>query len=340
MPGIKLDFLKRDEFKDNLIWIMDTNERLGNVVQFYFIPYITSRLDTTIPFNSSEVRSLLKEIYRRGHVIGIHPGYETYKDPEQFMKSVEKFKQVIREEGINQTRLGGRQHFLMWDMGKTPRFWENAGLDYDSSLCFADKAGFRCGTCHEFWLYDCKIRRVLKVKEKPLIVMDCTIISKKYEGLGLTSKAIDRINSLKETALKCGGDFVVLWHNDALSTTEEKQFYLSAITQNRINNLYYLISLTVLIFSTLLFKKASGSLSVTKINMISWIFYWELLAKSFIASILVVNNNDNHYLIGKITSNSTRIIGWAAVQYAMIAMPIGMLIISGIIENRTIAKIE
>lgn len=96
----------------------------------------------------------------------------------------------------------------------------------------------------------------------------------------------------------------------------------------------------VLVVSALLFRRVAGSLSPTRINMISWIFFFELIAQSFIASVLVVNGWDNHYIIGRVGQDA-RFYGWMAVQYTMIAMPLGMLLavnLHGLKSNRTLFK--
>ena len=89
--------------------------------------------------------------------------------------------------------------------------------------------------------------------------------------------------------------------------------------------MFIVISLVVLAISALLFSRVAGSLAPTKINMISWIFYFELIAFSFIASVLVINGWDNHYIINQVQSEA-RFFGWLAVQYTMVAMPLGMLV--------------
>ncbi len=102
--------------------------------------------------------------------------------------------------------------------------------------------------------------------------------------------------------------------------------------------MFILISVIVLLISTLLFRRVAGSLSPTKLNMISWIFYFELIAQSFIASILVVNGWDNHYIISRVHAQA-RLHGWLAVQYTMVAMPLGMILalyLSGLKSNRAL----
>jgi hypothetical protein len=71
----------------------------------------------------------------------------------------------------------------------------------------------------------------------------------------------------------------------------------------------------------------SGSLKLTQLNMISWVFFYNLIVQSFIASVLVINNIDNHYMISKIQNEDSRLYGWLAVQYTMIMLPLGMLFV-------------
>jgi len=100
--------------------------------------------------------------------------------------------------------------------------------------------------------------------------------------------------------------------------------------------MYTLISFTILLLSYYLFKKVSGSLKLTQLNMISWIFFYNLILQSFIASVLVINNIDNHYLINKIQNGeTTRLYGWLAVQYTMIMLPLGMLLVVNLFGFKT-----
>lgn len=83
------------------------------------------------------------------------------------------------------------------------------------------------------------------------------------------------------------------------------------------------ISFITLALSFFLFRSVAGSLALTKINLVSWIFYYNLVIQSFIASVLIINNWDNHYIINTLEYES-RLYGWMAVQYTMLAMPLGM----------------
>ncbi len=90
--------------------------------------------------------------------------------------------------------------------------------------------------------------------------------------------------------------------------------------------MYLGISILCLVVSFFLFKRVAGTLSLSQPNMITWVFYFQLVLQSFIASILVVYNLDDHYMINKIHNQHVLVTGWASVQYTMIMMPLGMTI--------------
>src|SRR5690554_1151785 len=102
---------------------------------------------------------------------------------------------------------------------------------------------------------------------------------------------------------------------------------------------YLLISFSVFLISTMLFKKAAGSLSPAKPNMISYIYYYQVLAMSFIAAVLTVLYLDNHYVISRV-SDEARLYGWLSVMYVMVAVPIGMLISKRMwLSNKRVGKV-
>ena len=219
----------RDDYRENISWMMDVNEKAGNKVSFFFITQNTSELDTSENFNSEKMRALFKEIIDRGHEIGVHPGYETFNNPISFKQTVDELKRIFQEEGIEQAEFGGRQHFLRWDTACTPHLWEEHGMEYDSTLSFADKAGFRCGICYEFTMYDLVNRKPFNLKQRPLIVMECTVISPRYEGLGYSEQSLQRFNQCKRDTHKFNGVFTLLWHNSHFENKKDKEFYKKLI---------------------------------------------------------------------------------------------------------------
>ncbi len=223
--GVKYE----DNLRSMISWMMDVNEDHGNRVAFYFITEYTSEYDIKVDFDSDEMRSLFREINRRGHEIGLHPGYECFDNKNNFLKSVQKLKKIMLEEDIKQDVIGGRMHFLRWDIMKTPHLWESAGLDYDTTLFFAESAGFRCGTCKEFTMFDLVARKPFNLKQRPLITMESTIIGPKYENLRYSEQSLSRFKYFKKICHKYNGSYVLLWHNSSFNNKKDKEFYKEII---------------------------------------------------------------------------------------------------------------
>ncbi|MBU2538843.1 MAG: polysaccharide deacetylase family protein [Proteobacteria bacterium] len=222
--------LSRDPYRNNIDWIMNVNEKVGNRVAFYFI---TAKLhlfrDCNYTMSDPAIRDLLCSIAERGHEIGLHASYYTYQDPAQTIREADLLRRTMAAEGIQQAILGGRQHYLRWQPLITPSNLEAAGIDYDSSLCFADRPGFRCGTCHEYPMYSLAERRPLKLRQRPLIVMESSVIAKRYMGMGYSDAALELMKSYKRICHRFGGDFTLLWHNSHLMTEHDKRFYSALV---------------------------------------------------------------------------------------------------------------
>jgi hypothetical protein len=213
-------------------WLMDQSEDNKIKSAFNFICGKTQEdKDADYEIEHPLMRNLLKRIHERGHEIGLHPSYNTLRNPFALKSEAKKLKRVCYEEGINQTVWGGRMHYLRWEHPTTLRGWEEAGMTYDSTLGYADLPGFRCGTCFEYPAYDHILNVQLAVRIRPLIVMECTIIDPIYMGLGVSDSAFEKMYRLKQVCKMVGGQFVLLWHNSYFRSKELKQLYLRIISQ-------------------------------------------------------------------------------------------------------------
>lgn len=92
--------------------------------------------------------------------------------------------------------------------------------------------------------------------------------------------------------------------------------------------LIWIISIIIFIISFKLYRVAAGTLSLTRLNTVSYVFYYSIIISTFIGSILVANGfGKDHYMLCYV-SNKTRLISWGAICYSMIAMPIGMILLN------------
>jgi hypothetical protein len=219
-----------DPYWQALFWIMDVNEKAGNRVTFNFIPKPTDRdMDNAPSLDDCRMRHLLKAVHRRGHFVGIHPGYNTYCCPQLFASSVETLRRALDQEGITQHELGGRQHYLRWDVTTTARLWAANELSYDSTLSYPTTAGFRTGTCREYTMYDIIERRPLSLQQRPLIVMENAVIDEANMGLGRGERALAAMQRYKEICSQFHGDFTLLWHNSSLTEEADRTMYSNLI---------------------------------------------------------------------------------------------------------------
>jgi hypothetical protein len=199
-----------DPYRQAIDWIMEQNTAAGNCVAFYVIPEQTdAKYDRAGSLESPRMRRLIREIHAGGHEIGIHFGYNTYRDENACARSLATFRRVMDEEQVSQASIGARQHYLRWKTPTTARLLDKLGLSYDSTLSFADRPGFRCGTCHEYPMYDLVNRRALKILQRPLVTME----AERYAGDKFKRNGPQIMQRYKDICFKFGGNFTMLWHN-------------------------------------------------------------------------------------------------------------------------------
>lgn len=209
-------------------FIMDINEKYNIKSTFYFMTGSDNYLDGSYSFEHPYIQELLKQIAKRGHRIGLHPSYNTYRDSNQTKNEFERLFGLCSKLGIEQDKWGGRQHFLRWESPTTWQNYEEAGLHYDTSLSYADCTGFRCGTCYEFPVFNLNTRQELSLIERPLIVMEGTILDEKYMNLRY-NEAYETIDDLINCCKYYNGDFTLLWHNSHFGSSDDVELYLRVI---------------------------------------------------------------------------------------------------------------
>jgi hypothetical protein len=104
-----------------------------------------------------------------------------------------------------------------------------AGMNYDSTMSYDDHAGFRFGTCHEYPAFDPVKQETVKLRIRPLIAMDLTVLDQEYMGLTRTTDAYDVFMKLKNACKSVGGTFTLLWHNTQFTTQQERELYEAVI---------------------------------------------------------------------------------------------------------------
>ena len=199
----------RDELKDPYILSAEmllTKDIEAKRRSLFFVKSLRAGdEDCTYDIFGTQAAHLIRTIEAGGGEVGLHGSYPSIENPSSFTKE-KIYLENVTEHSITQ----GRQHFLRFDVKTTPKLWQNAGLSDDYTLGYAEREGFRCGTCHPYPLYDLQDDTPLNVTEHPLIAMDGTF----YQYQHLTpASALQKIRQLQATCETAEGDFILLWHN-------------------------------------------------------------------------------------------------------------------------------
>lgn len=207
---LKKHFFRRQDPYDTFDELMDLAEKNGQPAHFNFLGERPKSSNAWYSLNGRFVKNLVKKVTERGHVVGFHPSYEAYDDPQAFERELASLRRVT-----SQPVTSGRQHFLRFTSPETWQRWDNAGLDWDSSLGYSEASGFRAGICDTFPVFNFLTRQELSLREKPLIAMDVTLAH--YEQLNPEQGAA-RLEQLRREVRKHQGEFTLLWHNSSWNT--------------------------------------------------------------------------------------------------------------------------
>lgn len=220
-----LSLMKGTDPYNTFDMIMSFSEQADLKSSFYFMAGGKTRFDPSYPIAHPKMIELINKIHQRGHYIGFHPSYEAGFDENIWQDEFTLLQKTVGNIPLR----GGREHYLRFRTPLTWRFWADSSLEYDSSLCFADMAGFRCGICYPYPIYDLEERKILNIIERPLILMECSVLDKQYMNLGHSQEAIDYMFILKKRCQIFHGEFVLLWHNNRFIDNKEIIFYKNMI---------------------------------------------------------------------------------------------------------------
>lgn len=234
-PWIRLNSRSRLHPRDphnTFEWLMDISDQHDLTSAFYFIcdrrgtPH-----DSNYDLGHPAIRALIRRIHERGHEIGLHPSYNTFRDSTQIVNEARRLRQICEEERVQQQAYGGRMHYLQWRQPETLRAWDSAEMAYDSTMAYADHVGFRCGTCFEYPSFDPVMQKAANLRIRPLIVMEGSVFGAKYMGLGVTQEAQDKMITLKQTCNALNGCLTLLWHNSSFRAACEFDMYRAVLSE-------------------------------------------------------------------------------------------------------------
>jgi hypothetical protein len=208
--------IKNDPY-NSFEYLMEISEEVGVKSYFFFMGKGKTKYDNNYKTNDKFLKNLILDIKARGHFIGIHPTFDAYNDTKQF--SLEK-KEL--ETNLDSKISFGREHYLRFEVPTTWQIWEDNHMEWDSTMGYHDKEGFRCGVCYEYSVFNVERRKQLNLKERPLIVMEGSFVQ--YQSKLNSDEVENKIVCLQKIVKKYNGSFVFLWHNSSFNNREWSMF--------------------------------------------------------------------------------------------------------------------
>lgn len=194
---------------------------------YFFLLGDKSKYDRNLSFSSNGMKSLIKKVSTYAEV-GIHPTYASVDSPQLLQTEMKRLSPILGKS-IDKSR----QHFLRFHLPETYRNLIKNGILEDYSMGYADRPGFRSGTCTPHYFFDLKKNEVTGLKIFPLTVMDATLRDYQF----LDSKiAAETLRDLVSKVKAVEGTFLSLWHNDTLQDIPDnfwRKLYLEMATYTR-----------------------------------------------------------------------------------------------------------
>jgi peptidoglycan/xylan/chitin deacetylase (PgdA/CDA1 family) len=161
------------------------------------------------------VSEIMQELDRGGWEIGLHGTFYSFDDAQELQLQKEQVERAVQNQVVSI-----RQHYLHFDITKTPKAQSEAGLKFDSTFGSNRLIGFRNGMAFPFYFYDLAADASLPVLEIPLHIQDGALFSP--DNLDLTPPlALLRAKQLIDRVEETQGLITLLWHPNA---ADERRF--------------------------------------------------------------------------------------------------------------------
>lgn len=176
---------------------------------YFFLYRNKTKYDRTVEPGNKAFISVFERLKKYTVHIGLHPSYASNNAEQLLSEEFNKLTSHLKK-GIQYSR----QHFLIFDIRKTPRLLMRNGVVADFSMGYSNSPGFRAGTSRPFRYYDFDKEAVQSLFLVPFCFMDGAYsIHQKMS----TEEAMKTLLEMGEQVRRTGGNFVTVFH--------ERSFY-------------------------------------------------------------------------------------------------------------------
>ncbi len=150
-------------------------ERAHGVGAIYFMmagPYGWGRYATRTDIQWNVSRQIARLVQQAGMTVGLHGGFHA-QEHSSYAVEKERIEQVLGTPIKTH-----RNHYLRFDTQKLPSQLEAAGIEYDFSVGFNSRIGFRGGHAGACRTFDLALNRPTGVISIPLLFMDTMLLGR------------------------------------------------------------------------------------------------------------------------------------------------------------------
>lgn len=176
------------------------------------------------------VAKMIQRIEERGYEIGLHGSYFSALNSQMLEEQKMTLERILKGKVV-----ATRQHFLRFDIVRTPEVHFCSELTVDSSLGFNKSIGFRAGTCMPYIL---KTDGTNDLIEIPMNIMDGALFTK--NALELDEEiAVKKSLKIMDYCEKIGGVMTINFHPNYITNelwwNVFKRIVLEAKSRNAYN---------------------------------------------------------------------------------------------------------
>ena len=171
-----------------------------------FVHFADYKRPYDLGVSKSVLIPLMEKLSSRANV-NWHPSYAaTSHRGQPFLNEKRTFENVGNTSEI-------RTHFLRGQSSMWTAF-QDASIQHDYSMGYADQPGFRAGMSRPFPAYDIEKDSPLELVIHPFAVMDSTL--KSYLNLDC-EQSLHLVSELSDSVREVGGVMMTVWHNTSVS---------------------------------------------------------------------------------------------------------------------------
>lgn len=188
---------------------VDTSEKYNVPLIYFFLYRNNTKYDRTIDPNHPKFLKLLRFLKSRNISFGLHPSYYS-SDNYNLLEEEQKLLSKNSGTQVNSSR----QHFLRFTIKTTPKQLIKAGIEFDFTMGWADKTGYRAATTLPFYYYDFEAESELPLIAVPFAAMDGAYYHHQNSS---ASQAYDQLMNIAVMARSVNGLFITVIHDRSFS---------------------------------------------------------------------------------------------------------------------------